>query len=222
MAAKAVVGAIFTVALIGAIVFACAGTFHYWQAWAFLGVYTACMVATSLYFWFHDRALFERRMNVGPTAEHEGAQKVIMALMSIGFILLVAVPGLDHRFAWSVDVPILAVIGNILIVAGFYGVSLVLRQNSFAASTIQVTGDQPVISTGLYGIVRHPMYAFALPLLLGFPLALGSYWGVLVLVAMTPVLIWRLLDEEAYLEKNLSGYVEYQSKVRWRLLPGVF
>ena len=145
-----------------------------------------------------------------------------MLLASIGFIGLLVVPALDHRFRWS-SVPAYGVIaGNLLTVVGFYITFLVYRENTFTSATIEVASDQRVVSTGPYAVARHPMYAGGLLYLLGMPLALGSYWGLLVFVAVLPALIWRLLEEEKFLVKNLPGYVEYCAKVRWRLIPKVF
>jgi protein-S-isoprenylcysteine O-methyltransferase Ste14 len=154
-------------------------------------------------------------------AEHSGVQRIIWLFTSIGFIALLIVPALDHRFGWS-NVPRYAVIvGNVLVAAGNYIVFLVFKENTFAAATIQIESGQRVIATGPYGIVRHPMYGGALIMLLGTPLALGSYWGLLAFAATMPFLIWRLFDEERYLAGNLPGYAGYQQRVRWRLIPGV-
>jgi protein-S-isoprenylcysteine O-methyltransferase Ste14 len=132
------------------------------------------------------------------------------------------VPALDFRFGWSA-VPLgVVVAGDILVVIGFYFISRVYRENTFASATIEVTSGQTVISTGPYAIVRHPMYASALLYLLGTPLALGSYWGLVVVAAMLPFLLWRLLDEERLLAQNLPGYTEYQQQVRQRLVPFVW
>jgi protein-S-isoprenylcysteine O-methyltransferase Ste14 len=109
-----------------------------------------------------------------------------------------------------------------MIALGFLFIFFVLRENSYAASTIQVADDQKVISTGPYALVRHPMYAGALLLLVGIPLALDSWYGLFGILVVVPGLIWRLLDEERFLTKNLSGYAEYTSHVRWRLIPGLF
>jgi protein-S-isoprenylcysteine O-methyltransferase Ste14 len=161
-------------------------------------------------------------MGGGPTAEGRKAQKVIMLFASAGFISLLVVPALDFRFGWS-QVPLVGVAaGDLLVAIGFAFVWRVYRENTFASATIQVAEGQSVISTGPYAIVRHPMYASSFLYLLGTPLALGSYWGLLGLVGMLPVLIWRLLDEEGLLARELPGYVEYQRKVRSRLVPGVW
>ena len=145
-----------------------------------------------------------------------------MVFMSLGFVALIVVPGLDHRFGWSQAPAIVALAGDALVAAGFYVIYLVFKANSFASSTIGVAEGQNLVSTGPYAIVRHPMYAGALIYLLGTPLALGSYWGIAVLALMTPILIWRLVDEERVLEQRLPGYSDYKRKVQYRLAPGVY
>jgi protein-S-isoprenylcysteine O-methyltransferase Ste14 len=105
---------------------------------------------------------------------------------------------------------------------GWLGISFVFRENSFTAATVELAADQRVISTGPYALIRHPMYASALVMLVGIPIALGSWWGALVVVAIMPALIWRLIDEEKFLAGNLPGYVAYQEKVRYRLIPWVW
>jgi protein-S-isoprenylcysteine O-methyltransferase Ste14 len=161
-------------------------------------------------------------MSGGPFAEKEPVQKIIMVLTSLGFIGLLVVPALDHRFAWS-RIPSFAVLaGDVLVVLGLLGVFFVFRENSFAAATIELARDQKVISTGPYAPVRHPMYLAGLIMMLGMPIALGSVWGLPVVIAMIPALIWRLLDEEKFLAAKLPGYVEYQNKTRYRLIPLVW
>ena len=219
---RAWLGLAFLAVVMGLVLFSAAGTVRYWQAWGYLAAFFGSAVSVTLYLARNDPALLERRLSAGPTAEKEQAQKVIMALASLGFIALIAVPGLDHRFGWS-SVPVTVVVaGDALTVLGYSLIFLVYRENSFTSATIEVAADQKVISTGPYAVVRHPMYAGSLPLLVGTPLALGSYWGLLALAAMMPVLIWRLFDEERFLSQNLAGYTEYCAKVRWRLLPGVW
>ena len=222
LAIKILIGVAAVLAVISAIIFISAWTLDYWQAWVFLCVYAIGNVLMVVDLWRNDQALLQRRMSGGPFAEQKPAQKVIMLLMSIAFVALLVVPALDHRLRWSNAPPAVAIFGDMLLAFGFYIEALIFRENTFAAATIQVAGEQHVISTGMYAIVRHPMYAGALILLGGIPLALGSYWGLAVIAAMMPVLIWRLLDEEAFLAKNLAGYKEYQSKVRWHLIPGLF
>ena len=206
----------------GLLLFLPAGTAQYWQAWAFLAVVFGASLLITLYLMKKDPALLKRRLSGGPSTEKERTQKIIMFFTTIGFIALLVVPALDYRFKWS-SVPLYMVMaGDILTALGFYIVFLVYKENTFTSATIEVACDQKVISTGPYAIVRHPMYAGSLLYLLGMPFALGSYWGLLVLAATMPFLIWRLFDEERFLSRNLPGYTEYCAKVRWRLMPGVF
>jgi protein-S-isoprenylcysteine O-methyltransferase Ste14 len=169
-----------------------------------------------------DPALMQRRMRGGPTAEKEPVQKIIMIITSLGFVGLLVVPALDHRSAWSQMSPIVALAGDVLVGIGWLAIFFVFRENSFTSATIELAPDQKVISTGPYALVRHPMYAGALVMLLGIPIALGSWWGILVLAAILPALIWRLFEEEKFLARNLAGYVEYQNKVRYRLIPAIW
>jgi protein-S-isoprenylcysteine O-methyltransferase Ste14 len=205
-----------------ALLFAPAGTLNYWQAWVYGILFTATTIAIGVYFLKRDPKAVARRMEVGPRAEQEPAQKVIMTLVLIGFVLLIVVPGFDHRWHWSSVPGWLAILANLLVVLGLLGTALVLRQNAYAASTIRVEAGQPVASTGLYAIVRHPMYSAALLMLVFTPLALGSYWTLLLIVPMIGVLAWRLLDEERFLVRNLPGYAEYRERTRYRLIPGVW
>jgi len=161
-------------------------------------------------------------MSGGPFAEKQPAQRIIMAIASLGFIALAVVPALDRRFGWS-DVPApFVIIGDLLMLLGWLGIYVVFRENSFASATIEAAADQRVISTGPYAWVRHPMYAAALVMLLGISPALGSWWGLPIFAAILPALIWRLVDEERFLVHNLSGYADYQESVRYRLLPLVW
>jgi len=208
--------------VMGLLLFLPAGTLRYWQAWVYLGIFFGASALTTAFLIRRDPALLERRMRGGPTAEKRPVERLIMVFTSIGFIALLVVPALDYRFGWS-SVPVWTVIGgDVLVVVGFYFILRVYRENTFTAATIELAPGQTVISTGPYAIVRHPMYASALLYLVGTPLALGSYWGLVPLVAMLPFLIWRLFDEEKFLAENLPGYSEYRKKVRHRLVPGIW
>jgi protein-S-isoprenylcysteine O-methyltransferase Ste14 len=207
---------------IALLLFGVAGTIHYWQAWVYLAIALGASLLTTLYLMKHDPALLERRMRGGPTAEREPRQKLIMLFASLGFIALLVVPALDHRFGWSAVPLRLVVVGDVLTALGFYMIFRVYRVNPFTAATIQVTPDQHVVSTGPYAIVRHPMYASASLYVIGTPLALGSYWGLLAVAATLPFLIWRLVDEERVLARRLPGYAEYQKQVPYRLLPRIW
>jgi protein-S-isoprenylcysteine O-methyltransferase Ste14 len=220
--ARTLLGLVALAVAMGVLIFVPAGTVRYWQGWVYLGIFMGASLLTSLYLLKKDTALLQRRLRGGPTAEKETTQKIIMVFTSIGFIALLVVPSLDYRFGWS-PVPLsLVIAGDVLVAAGFYFIFLVYRENTFASATIQVAENQKVVSTGPYALVRHPMYASAFLYLIGTPLALGSYWGILALVFMLPFLIWRLLDEERFLARNLAGYTEYQKKVPYRLVPHVW
>ena len=219
---KAWLGNFFLALVMGGLLFAAAGTVHYWQGWLFLAVFFGAALVITAYLAKHDPALLQRRLAGGPMAEPETSQKIIVLFASIGFLGLLLVPALDHRFGWSnVPVPVV-VAGNVLVAAGFAVVLRVFSENTFTSARVEIAQEQRVITTGPYALVRHPMYAGAFLYLLGMPLALGSYWGLLVLVPMTAIVIWRLFDEEHLLARGLPGYADYQRSVRWRLISGIF
>ncbi len=209
-------------AVMGLLLFVPAGTIHYWQAWVYLSIFFGAATATTLYLLRRDRALLERRMSGGPTAEKRPTQRFVMLGTSLGFVALLVVPGLDHRFEWS-RVPLYVIVtGDVLVAVGFYLIVLVYRENTFASATIQVAEGQKVVSTGPYAVVRHPMYASATLYLLGTPLALGSYWDLVPLAVTLPFLVWRLFDEEKLLAESLPGYTDYQQKIPHRLVPRIW
>jgi len=219
LAGKTVRGFTQLIAALGLLLFSPAWTFDYWQAWLYLFVFAASSALITVYLWKKDPKLLERRIDAGPGAEKEKSQKLIQLLASFVFLGAMILPSLDRRFSWSA-VPVQVVIaGDVLTVLGFLIVFLVFRENTFTAATIVVTLDQKVVSTGPYAVVRHPMYSGALVMLFGTPLALGSWWGLLMFVAMIFVIAWRARDEERFLVKNLSGYRDYCQTVRYRLVP---
>jgi protein-S-isoprenylcysteine O-methyltransferase Ste14 len=219
---KGIVANVVTGALFLACLFIPAGTIHYWQAWVFFIVFEVSGQALGLYFLVHDRKVLERRVEVGPTAEKEPAQKVISVLFLVGFAVMLIFPALDHRYGWSPVPAYMSVFGDMLVAVSLLANIPILKTNKYAASTIRVEEGQPVVSTGPYAWVRHPMYSVVMILLVGIPLALGSWLGLLWLAAFFPVLAWRLLDEERFLRQNLPGYDEYIQKVRYRLVPHVW
>jgi len=222
LAAKAWISLAALVAVMGAILFSAAGTARYWHGWAYLAVFAAQAALVTLYLLRRDLALLERRMRGGPAAEERPAQRIIMLFASLGFVTVLLVPGLDHRFGWSrVPIP-LVVAGDVLVAVGFYLIFLVYRENTYTSATIEVAADQRVISTGPYALVRHPMYAGGTVYLIATPLALGSYWGFVPIAIMLPFLIWRLFDEERLLSAMLPGYADYQKRVRYRMIPHVW
>ncbi|TKT55338.1 isoprenylcysteine carboxylmethyltransferase family protein [Rhizobium sp. LC145] len=201
------------------LIFVTAGTLNYWQGWLYLANFTFWIAVTGWYVVTYDPALAARRMRSGPTAETEPAQKRIQAFNSVVMIALYLVSCLDYRFSWSSVPTAIVILGNIFTALGFIGCLIVFRQNSYAAATVGVQAGQTVVSDGLYGIVRHPMYSAALLLFAGTPLALGSYWGLLPVLFIVGGLVARLLDEEKHLRLNLAGYAAYCEKVRYRLIP---
>jgi protein-S-isoprenylcysteine O-methyltransferase Ste14 len=207
---------------ITALLFAPAGTLDFWQAWLFLAVFVACMVPLGIYFVRTDPALVERRMRAGPAAEQEPVQKVAIGIVCAALLAMLIVPGFDRRWHWSGVPAWLTVVADATIVASFVIFFYVMKQNSFAAATVRVEREQTVVSTGLYGVVRHPMYMGTLPLTTAMPLALGSWWALLPVIAIVPALVWRLVDEERVLRRDLPGYAAYCARVRYRLVPGIW
>lgn len=219
---KAFGGLLFLFSVMAALLFIPAGSLDYWQAWTFLAVYFASSIAITLYLMKNDPNLTERRMRGGPTAEKDTTQKIIVSVISAGFVGLLVVSALDHRFAWSRAPAYVALMGDVLLLLGWLVIYFVFRENTFAAATIELASDQRVISTGPYALLRHPMYAGALLMLVGIPIALASWFGLLVMIAILPALIWRSFDEEKFLAGNLPGYRDYQTRVRHRLIPFVW
>jgi protein-S-isoprenylcysteine O-methyltransferase Ste14 len=219
---KAIGGLVNLLLCVALLIFLPAWTLRYWQGWVFLLAFFGPALGITLYLMKNDPQLLERRVKSGSMAEKRRSQKVIQGFAAMAFAAMIALPVLDHRFRWSA-VPVFAVVaGDGLVVLGFLLVFLVFKENTFTSGTIEVAAEQKVISTGPYAIVRHPMYVGALVLLLGMPLALGSYWGLLTILAMTAVIVWRLLDEEKFLVEHLAGYSEYRERVRYRLAPFVW
>jgi len=222
LAARALISLAMLAAVMALLVFGAAGTVRYWQAWVYLAVFFGASLLTTVDLMRRDPALLERRMRGGPTAERRPAQRLVMLGASLGYISLLVLPALDRRFDWSDVSPAVVLAGDVLVVVGFYFIHRVYRENTFTSATIEIAPNQTVVSTGPYAIVRHPMYASALLYLVGTPLALGSYWGLIGVAVMLPFLIWRLFDEERMLVADLTGYVEYRRKVRYRLIPFVW
>jgi protein-S-isoprenylcysteine O-methyltransferase Ste14 len=219
---QAVAASLFGIVFFGVPLFWPAGTFDYWQAWVFIAVFGAVSFGPSVYWALREPEVLKRRMRSGPTAETRPAQKVA-TIGIIGMVLaMLVVSALDHRFGWSnVPTPVV-IVGDVLVAVGLGLSLLVVNQNNYAAATITVEAEQPVVDTGLYGLVRHPMYASALILFVGMPLALDSYWSLVAVVPAVAVLAVRIVDEEKMLRQELDGYDAYTHKVHYRLVPGVW
>ncbi len=196
-----------------------AGSLSYWQAWVYLAVFAGCTILITAYLARNDRELLAGRVQAGPVAETRTSQQIIQSLAGLFFLGLFIIPGLDFRFGWSRMPAVVSLISDVLIVIGFYIVFLVFRINTFTRGTIEVSAGQKVITTGPYGIVRHPMYAGAALLLVFTPLALGSWVAIPFSIPVLLVIVARLLDEEKLLKASLSGYEEYCQKVRYHLVP---
>jgi protein-S-isoprenylcysteine O-methyltransferase Ste14 len=210
------------IVVLGALLFLPAGTFNYWQAWVFIVAFTLATVLPTIYFARTDPAALQRRMHGGPRAETRTVQKIVIIGAFLGLFAMMAFSAFDHRMGWS-SVPVwVCLLGDVLVVVGLSIGMLVIRQNSYAAATVRVEAGQQLASRGLYQLVRHPMYAGNVILMLGIPLALGSYWGLLFVIPGVVVLVFRILDEEKLLSQELGGYPEYKQRVRYRLVPCVW
>ncbi|ORW86646.1 hypothetical protein AWB92_25085 [Mycobacterium sp. IEC1808] len=204
------------------ILFGPAGTFHYWQAWVFLAVFVVASLGPTIYLAKYNPAALRRRMHAGPRAETRAAQKVIITSSFLVLFAMMAFSALDHRMGWS-TVPVwLSLFGDVLVAAGLGLAMLVIIQNSYAAATVTVEAGQKVASGGVYKFVRHPMYVGNVIMMVGMPMALGSYWGLLFVIPGVAVLVFRILDEEKLLIQDLPGYRDYAQHVRYRLVPNVW
>ncbi len=216
---KAVGGLLYVFVAIAALIFLPAWTFNYWQAWTFLAVFMIAITAIFLYLAKYDSNLLARRVKA---SEQEQSQKVIRLLVNLAFSAAIVISTLDHRFTWSAMPFHVAFVGDAVVLLGLLIIFFVFKENTFTAQTVEVETGQKVISTGPYALVRHPMYVGGLVFVLGIPLALGSWWGLLAILLFVPALAWRILDEEKLLAKDLPGYVEYRARVRYRLIPFVW
>jgi len=208
--------------IFGAILFLSAGTFNYWQAWAFLVVFAVSTWIPGIYLLRTNSVALQRRMHAGPTAETRTVQKVFILGWYFSLAAIFVASALDHRFGWSsVPTPI-CLVGLVLVAVGLSVMMLVVIQNNYAAATVRVEPGQELISTGLYGLVRHPMYTGNVIMMVGIPVALGSYWGLAFVTLGLIVLVSRIRDEEKLLKDELGGYREYTQKVRYRLVPAMW
>lgn len=217
--AKMLVLGLVEIVVFGLVLFLLAGTFDYWQVWVFLVVFALSTWIPSAYLLRGDPDAHKRRKRAGPVAETRTVQKLLIAGWYTSLAAMIVVSALDHRFGWSSVPTAICLAGDVLVAVGLGVTSLVVIQNSFAASTVQVEADQTLVSTGLYGMVRHPMYTGNVITIIGFPLALGSYWGLLAVLPGLTMLILRIRDEEKLLYEELAGYREYAQKARYRLVP---
>lgn len=206
-------------AAVGLLLFLPAGTLRYWNAWLFSALLFLPMLMVGILLFLKAPELLEKRLN---TREQEGTQKAVVALSALIFCLGFVLAGLDFRFGWS-HMPTWLVAAAAVLQLVSYGLyAEVMRENAYLSRTVEIQENQKVIDTGLYGVVRHPMYLAVTLLFLTIPLVLGS-WPCFVLFLCTPaLLVVRIRNEEQVLERGLPGYTEYQQRVRWRLIPFIW
>jgi protein-S-isoprenylcysteine O-methyltransferase Ste14 len=196
-----------------------AGTFNYWQAYLYLIILILPMLFALNYFLRKDPEFLERRMRL---KEKEQQQKAVQWVFLVFFLATFIIIGLDRRYGWS-DVPLfLVLLTDAIILSGYLVILVVFNQNRFASRIVEIDENQSVISTGLYSIVRHPMYFGFLFMYLPTPLALGSYWGLIPIMAILPPLIFRIKNEEKVLREGLPGYIEYCNRTKYRLIPFIW
>jgi protein-S-isoprenylcysteine O-methyltransferase Ste14 len=208
-----------TVLGLSALFFLPAGTLAYWQAWVYMAIVLIPMSFVGRYMLRNSPQLLERRLQA---REREPAQKGIIVfgiLFLLGTFLL---PGFDRRWGWPAMPWWVVMVADLLVLLGYAMIFRVFRQNQYTSRTVQVEQGQQVISTGPYAVVRHPMYVGVLVFYLASPIALGSWWAFLPAAVIVPILIARILHKEQVLERELPGYREYEQKVRYRLLPGIW
>jgi protein-S-isoprenylcysteine O-methyltransferase Ste14 len=212
---KIVLGAL----LIGAMLFLPAGGFNYPHGWLFLALLFIPMIPMGIVMLIKAPALLQKRLDA---KEKLGGQRSIIALSGLVFLSAFIISALDHRFSWS-SVPLwLVITASVLFLLGYGGYMEVMRENEYLSRTVKVEGGQRVIDTGLYGILRHPMYFATLLMFLPIPLILGSFWGLIPIAFYIPLIVARIIGEEKLLSAELSGYSEYKKKVKYRLIPFIW
>lgn len=207
---------IFGLLLVGVLLFLPAGSFGYMNGWLFVGLLFLPMLLLGVVLLIRSPKLLEKRLNANET---EKTQKRVVAVAGLLFVLGFVVAGLDFRFGWS-RIPFWVVAAASVVMLVSYGLyAEVMRENAYLSRTIEVQDDQKIVDTGLYGIVRHPMYAVTVWLFLSIPIVLGSWWSFLCFLPYVAVIVVRIQNEEKVLETGLCGYSEYKKRVKYRLLP---
>ena len=205
--------------LVDALLFLPAGGFSYWNGWLFAALLFLPMLLLGVVLFIKSPALLEKRLNA---KEKQGTQKGVLALSALIFLGGFVLAGLDFRFGWS-RVPLGAVIvASVVLLVSYALYAEVMRENAYLSRTIEVQQGQRVIDKGLYGIVRHPMYAVTLWLFLAIPVVLGSFWALAVFALYIPVLVLRIFNEEKVLTAGLAGYADYKKRVKYRLIPFIW
>lgn len=205
--------------LISALLFIPAGSIKFWNAWLFMGVLFIPMLFVIIYLIIRDPELLNKRMN---TNEKEKTQKKVVLLTSVVFLSAFLIAGLDSRFEWSTVPILLEVLSALIVLIGYILFYLVMRQNSYASRVVEIQEKQKVIDTGLYGIVRHPMYFAAILMFMFMPLVLGSFYALIPLLIFPFQMSTRMKNEEEILERGLEGYIRYKEKVKYKIIPFVW
>ena len=207
------------VVVIGLLLFLPAGTIFWWQGWLFMGVLFVPMFVAGLVMMAKAPDLLRKRLSA---KEDEGEQRTVLALSALMFVAAFVVAGLGFRFGWPQLPAWASWVGAVLFLAAYALYAEVMRENAYLSRTIEVQGGQHVVDTGLYGIVRHPMYSATLLLFLSMPIVLGSPFSFVIMLAYLPIIAKRIRNEEEVLTDGLEGYAEYLTRVKWRLIPHVW
>jgi len=205
--------------LVGALVFIPAGTLAYVQGWLFMGLLFVPMVVAGFVMLFKAPDLLAKRLDA---KEKQADQKTVVAVSGLMFIAGFVVAGLDHRFDWSRMPLVVTIVASVLFLVAYGLYAEVLRENAYLSRTVKVEEGQTVVSTGLYGVIRHPMYAATILLFLMMPLVLGSWYAAFIFLAYPVLIVIRLKGEEELLVIELSGYDDYRKKVKYRLIPFIW
>lgn len=205
--------------LVGAILFLPAGSFAFVGGWLFIALLFIPMIFLGVFLFIKSPELLEKRLSA---KEKENTQKGVVALSGLLFLAGFIVAGLDYRFAWSHVPTWLVIVASVILLASYALYAEVMRENAYLSRTIEVQEGQKVVSTGLYGIVRHPMYAVTIWLFLSIPLVLGSFFSLLCFLPYPIIMAVRILNEEKVLTEGLDGYADYKKKVKYRLLPFIW
>lgn len=216
---QAIIKFIMGILLTGACLFLPAGTFAYWQAWLLIAILFIPMFIAGIVMMLKDPALLQKRLNA---REGEGEQKQVIALSGIMFLAAFLAAGLNVRFGWLVLPTWISYAAAIVFLLAYILYAEVLRENRYLSRTVEVQENQKVIDTGLYGIVRHPMYTVTLFLFLSMPLVLGCLFSFFILLLYIPIIRKRIKNEEKVLEQGLEGYLEYEKKVKYRIIPYIW
>jgi len=220
------IGSFIYLAFFPVILFALAGDWRWIEGWVFSIIFLLMCFSTLLYLYFYDPALLKERFGSPIQQGQKSWDKVLLSLFFVDFLVWFAIMPLDaQRYHWSPTFPLwLRALGTVLLTISIIMVFEALRENTFAAPVVKMQKErgQTVVSTGIYGVVRHPMYAGALLLFVSGPLLLGSVWGLIISVVLIVTIAVRSIGEEAMLKQELEGYSDYMKRVKWRMIPFVF